>query len=298
ITEAALLQVAAALERRSEHPIAKAILAAAAGLAIPEATDFQSRSGLGVTAKIGDREVSIGNRALFTSLGISTDAFTDTIATLSKEGKTAVMVAEHDRLLGVIAVADAVKPTSKAAVARFKALKIETIMLTGDNRAVAEAVRAELGIDLAIAEVMPEAKAEHIRLLQEQHKIVAMVGDGINDAIALTRADVGIAIGAGTDVAIEAADIVLVRSDLNDAVTAVELSKKTIKNVKSNLFWAFFYNIIGIPIAAGLFFPAFGFRLDPTIGSLAMSLSSVSVVLNALRLRRFKPTQMSQEKGR
>ncbi len=298
ISESHLLKVAAALERRSEHPIAKAILAAANGLEVPEATEFRSLSGLGVFARIDDREAGIGNQALLGSLGIATDSFAPTIATLSAEGKTAVMVAEGGILIGVIAVADAVKPTSREAVARFRSLHIETVMLTGDNRVVAEAVRAELEIDKAIAEVLPEQKADHIRLLQEQGKTVAMVGDGINDAIALTRANVGIAIGAGTDVAIEAADIVLVRSDLNDAVTAVELSKKTINNVKSNLFWAFFYNVVGIPIAVGLFFPAFGFRLDPTLGSLAMSLSSVSVVLNALRLRRFKPTRMSREKGR
>jgi Cu+-exporting ATPase len=187
-------------------------------------------------------------------------------------------------------VADAVKPTSRDAVARFRAAGIRTVMLTGDVAEVAEAVRADVGIDVAIAGVLPEEKADYVRRFQKQGSVVAMIGDGINDAIALNQADVGIAIGAGTDVAIESADIVLVRNDLEDAVTTIELSRKTIATVKTNLFWAFVYNIIGIPIAAGVFFTAFGLRLDPTLGSLAMSLSSVSVVLNALLLKRFKPT--------
>ncbi|MFA5007423.1 MAG: heavy metal translocating P-type ATPase [Candidatus Izemoplasmatales bacterium] len=296
VTENELRSVAAALENRSEHPLARAILAAAEELPIPAAVAFEAQSGLGVTAVVDGSPALAGNAALMRSAGIDTDAFASLSTTLAADGKTVVYVARGGVLLGLLAIADEVRPTSAEAVSRFRALGIETVMLTGDNRAVAEAVRREVGVDVAIAEVMPEQKAEHVRRLQSEGKVVAMVGDGINDAIALTQADVGIAIGAGTDVAIEAADVVLVRGDLNDAVTAVELSRRTIANVRMNLFWAFFYNVVGIPIAAGVFFPWFGLRLDPTIGSLAMSLSSVSVVLNALRLRRFHPAG-SRKKG-
>jgi len=295
VSEEEILGLSAALESRSEHPIAKAILAASHG-EVPAADDFRSVSGLGVEARVGGAVCRAGNLSLMHAAGVADSVLEAAADQLSIAGKTPVFVSRAERMIGVIGVADEVKPTSKAAVARFRAMGIRTVMLTGDVLAVAEAVRGELGIDVAIAGVLPEAKADHIRSLQEAGRIVAMIGDGVNDAIALTRADVGIAIGAGTDVAIESADIVLVRNDLNDAVTAVELSKKTIANVKTNLFWAFFYNVIGIPIAAGLLFPWFQIRLDPTLGSLAMSLSSVSVVLNALRLKTFKPTATAVRK--
>ncbi|MFH0993011.1 MAG: heavy metal translocating P-type ATPase [bacterium] len=290
IAESEILMIAAALESRSEHPIAIAVIAAADGLQIPTAEKFHSHSGLGVTAVIDGSACQIGNLTMMTSLGIDTAPFTSVTGQLSAAGETPVFVARDGQLLGVIAIADALKPGSRQAVSRFHALGIRTILLTGDNQATAETVRRKTGIDEVFAEVMPEGKETVIRRLQAEGHIVAMIGDGINDAIALTRADVGIAIGAGTDVAIEAADIILVKNDLNDAVTAVQLSKKTIGNVKMNLFWAFFYNVIGIPIAAGIFYVWLGLKLDPTLGSLAMSLSSVSVVLNALRLKSFQPS--------
>ena len=201
--------------------------------------------------------------------------------------------AKEEEIIGVVAVADMVKPTSSQAIGEFREMGIDVVMLTGDNRRTAEAVRKKLGIDTVIAEVLPQDKEREIRKLQEQGKKVAMVGDGINDAPALARADVGIAIGAGTDVAIESADIILMRNDLLDAVSAIQLSTATIRNIKQNLFWAFFYNTLGIPLAAGLFFPLFGWKLSPMFGAAAMSLSSIFVVTNALRLRRFRPVRLN-----
>ncbi|NLB32696.1 MAG: metal-transporting ATPase, partial [Tissierellia bacterium] len=209
--------------------------------------------------------------------------------------KTPLYFADEDNVLGIISVADIVKPTSQAAIKEFEAMGIEVVMLTGDNKKTAEAIRKQLGISRAIAEVLPQDKEREIRNIQEQGKKVAMIGDGINDAPALARADVGIAIGAGTDVAIESADIVLIRSDLLDAVTAVQLSKATIKNIKQNLFWAFIYNTVGIPLAAGVFFSILGWKLNPMFAGAAMSLSSVSVVSNALRLKFFKPKRLSTD---
>ena len=207
---------------------------------------------------------------------------------LAEDGKTPLYFARDGRLLGLIAVADVVKPTSAQAVAELSGMGIEVVMLTGDNERTAEAIRRQVGVDRVVAEVLPQDKEREIRRLQESGKKVAMVGDGINDAPALARADVGIAIGAGTDVAIESADIVLMRSDLLDVSTAVQLSRAVIRNIKQNLFWAFFYNAIGIPIAAGVFYPAFHLKMNPMLGALAMSFSSVFVVSNALRLRWFK----------
>ncbi|NLZ81175.1 MAG: HAD-IC family P-type ATPase, partial [Clostridiales bacterium] len=206
----------------------------------------------------------------------------------AEKGKTPLYFADEKKLLGIIAVADVVKPTSKKAIEQFKAMGIDVVMLTGDNKKTGEAIRQQLNIDRVVAEVLPQDKEREIREIQESGKKVAMIGDGINDAPALARADVGIAIGAGTDVAIESADIVLMKSDLLDAVTAVQLSKATIKNIKENLFWAFFYNTLGIPLAAGLLFIPFGIKLNPMFAAAAMSLSSVFVVSNALRLRFFK----------
>ena len=216
---------------------------------------------------------------------------------LSEQGKTPICFAEDYTLLGVIAVADVPKPTSRQAVERFKQMGVRVAMLTGDNRKTAEAIRKQLDIDEAIAEVLPQEKDSMIQSLRQDGHKVGMIGDGINDAPALARADVGIAIGAGTDVAIESADIVLVKSDLMDAVGAMELSKATIRNIKQNLFWAFFYNTLGIPIAAGLLYPAFGLKLSPMIGAAAMSMSSVFVVTNALRLRKFKPTAPERQQA-
>jgi Cu+-exporting ATPase len=221
--------------------------------------------------------------------GIDTSKLEQKADAFSENGKTPLYFAKDNTLLGVIAVADVVKPTSKAAIEELKALGIDVVMLTGDNKKTAEAIRKQLHIDRVVAEVLPQDKESEVRKLQENGKKVAMIGDGINDAPALARADVGIAIGAGTDIAIESADIVLMKSDLLDAVTAIELSKATIKNIKENLFWAFFYNTIGIPLAAGVFYGILEWKLNPMFAAAAMSLSSVCVVTNALRLRFFKP---------
>ena len=221
--------------------------------------------------------------------GVQLDHFEQEADRLAEQGKTPMYFATPHEVIGVIAVADVVKPTSKQAITNLKKLGVDVVMLTGDNKRTAEAIRTELDIDTVIAEVLPEDKEREVRNLQEQGKIVAMVGDGVNDAPALARAHVGIAIGAGTDVAIESADIVLMRNSLLDVVTAIQLSKATIRNIKQNLFWAFFYNTLGIPLAAGLFFPLFGWKLNPMYAAAAMSLSSIFVVTNALRLRRFRP---------
>ena len=213
-------------------------------------------------------------------------------------GKTPLYFAFNKELAGVIAVADVVKKSSAKAVKEFKKMGIDVIMLTGDNKAAAEAIGREVGIDNVISEVLPQDKEEKVRRLQEQGKKVAMIGDGINDAPALARADTGIAIGAGTDVAIESADIVLIKNDLLDAVSAIQLSKATIRNIKENLFWAFIYNVIGIPFAAGVFYPILGVKLNPMIGAAAMSMSSVFVVSNALRLRGFRPSFKKRKKRR
>ena len=291
VTEEELLCVAASLEQPSEHPLAEAILTEAQARNIPlvQVADFLATPGRGISATLHGAPVLAGNRAMLEEAGIGLGPFAAQAEALAQEGKTPLFFAESGKLLGIVAVADTPKPTSAEAVAGFQAMGIDVIMLTGDNRRTAEAVGKALKVDRVIAEVLPQDKEKTVAELQAQGKRVAMVGDGINDAPALARADVGLAIGAGTDVAIESADIVLMKSDLMDAVTAVELSKATIRNVKENLFWAFCYNSIGIPLAAGVFFPILGWQLSPMFGAAAMSLSSVSVVTNALRLKLFKP---------
>ena len=291
VTEEELLCVAASLEKPSEHPLADAILTEAEKRNIPLAPiqDFQALSGRGVRGTLHGAPVLAGNRAMLEEAGISLEGFGDRGEALAQDGKTPLYFAEHGKILGVVAVADPPKPTSAAAVRGFRELGIDVVMLTGDNRRTAEAVGRELGVTQVIAEVLPQDKEKVVADLQAQGKRVAMIGDGINDAPALARADVGMAIGAGTDVAIESADVVLMKSDLLDAVTAVRLSKKVIRNIKENLFWAFIYNIIGIPLAAGVWFPITGWQLSPMFGAAAMSLSSVCVVSNALRLKFFRP---------
>ena len=239
--------------------------------------------------KIENELCLAGNRRLMAANGINGGALLQMGEQLAVDGKTPLFFARGGQLIGVIAVADVVKPTSKQAIQELSAMGIEVVMLTGDNAKTAEAIRRQVGVDRVVAEVFPQDKEKEIRRLQDSGKKVAMVGDGINDAPALARADVGIAIGAGTDVAIESADIVLMKSDLLDVSTAIQLSKAVIRNIKQNLFWAFFYNCIGIPLAAGVLYPSFGIRLNPMFGAAAMSLSSFSVVSNALRLRFFKP---------
>jgi Cu+-exporting ATPase len=290
LDESRLLSLAAGLERSSEHPLAAAIYAHAqsAGIEIPQASAFEAVPGRGVTAVISEQRYYAGNLAYMQATGHTPDELSSLSESYAAEGKTPLFFADEHSLIGVIAVADTIKPTSRAAIERMKAAGLDVILLTGDNKRTAEAIRKQVGIDRVIAEVMPQDKEAQIKSLQESGRIVAMIGDGINDAPALVRADVGIAIGAGTDIAIESADMILMRSDLGDAVTALKLSKAVIRNIRQNLFWAFFYNTLGIPLAAGIFFPLLGWTLSPMFAAAAMSLSSVSVVTNALRLRRFK----------
>ncbi len=297
VTEEELLMVAASLEKPSEHPLADAIVAEAAERNIPLAPveDFEAVHGRGVKASLHGSPVLAGNAAMLADSGVDLAGFDAEAAWLSEQGKTPLYFAEEGRLLGVVAVADTPKPTSAEAVSQFKKLGIQVVMLTGDNQRTADAVGRALGVDTVVAGVLPQDKEKKVASLQAEGRKVAMVGDGINDAPALARADVGLAIGAGTDVAIESADIVLMKSDLLDAVTAVRLSKATIRNIKENLFWAFIYNIIGIPVAAGVLYPLFQIQLNPMIAAAAMSLSSVCVVSNALRLKFFKPTPRDRE---
>lgn len=285
-----LLQTAAALERLSEHPLGQAIVQTAeskqaVAAIVPNATNYQPLPGRGFLAELEQKQYAVGNLLLMQEQQVDLSTLTAAHTILAASGKTPLYFAQGSRLLGCIAVADTVKPTSKEAITKMRAMGLKVIMLTGDNAATAEAIRQQVGLDEAIAQVLPQDKERHVRLLQEQGHVVAMVGDGINDAPALARADVGIAIGAGTDVAIEAADMVLIKNDLLDVTRAISLSKSVMKNIKENLFWAFIYNTIGIPLAAGLFYPTFGWLLNPMLAAAAMSCSSVSVVTNALRLR-------------
>ena len=285
-----LLALAASAEKPSEHPLAGALIedAEKKGINLFEAEDFRAVSGRGVTATVDGRKILAGNKYFMSENGIDVSVFEQKEKEYSDLGKTVLYFAGENNPLGLIAVQDVPKKTSRAAVKCLRDMGIDVIMLTGDNKRTAEAVARSLGITNVVSEVMPQDKEAVVRSVQEKGGRTAMIGDGINDAPALARADVGIAIGAGTDVAIESADIVLMKSDLMDAVTAIKLSKATIKNVKENLFWAFFYNIICIPLAAGVWFPAFGIKLSPMIGAAAMSMSSVCVVSNALRLKFFK----------
>lgn len=291
ITQDKLLQLCATIEKNSEHPLADAILKKAQEKAIEllNATDFEALNGLGIKAKVEDRLFYIGNKKLLDSKNISLDLFYEKSEKLANEGKTPIFIADESEVLGLIAISDVVKPTSKDAILEFEKMGLEVIMLTGDNYKTANAIAKQININNVIAEVLPQDKEKEIQKLQSLGKKVAMIGDGINDAPALVRADVGIAIGAGTDIAIESANIVLVKSDLLDAVKAIQLSNAVIKNIKQNLFWAFFYNIIGIPLAAGVFYTVLGWKLSPMFAGAAMSLSSVTVVLNALRLKLFEP---------
>ena len=286
-----LLRTAASLEKLSSHPLADAILKKAEQEGIvPEAvSDYEMIPGQGISGQMNGEKCLAGNQKLMESEKIDLSAAEGVQEQLADEGKTPLYFAREGKLLGVIAAADVVKPTSSEAVARMREMGMDVIMLTGDNARTAEVIRKQVGIKTVIADVLPQDKEEKVRELQRQGRKVAMVGDGINDAPALARADVGIAIGAGTDIAIESADIVLMKSDLMDVPSAVSLSHAVMRNIKQNLFWAFFYNAIGIPVAAGILYPAFGILLNPMIGAAAMSFSSVSVVSNALRLRFFTP---------
>ena len=291
VQPAQLLQTAASLEALSEHPLAQAITAEAArrGVATQPVTAFVQTPGQGLRGDIAGQACLAGNQKLLDAAGVHDPAVERLQDEMAAAGKTPLFFAAGGRLLGMVAVADVVKPTSRQAVADLQAMGIEVVMLTGDHQKTAEAIRAQVGVDRAVAEVLPQDKEREVRRLQQSGKKVAMVGDGINDAPALARADVGIAIGAGTDVAMESADIVLMKSDLLDVPAAIELSRATIRNIQQNLFWAFFYNAICIPVAAGCFYAAFGLKMNPMVAALAMSFSSVFVVSNALRLRFFAP---------
>ncbi len=284
------LRAAASLESLSEHPLAEAIVHYAKGMEIePDAAqNLRATAGQGIEADVSGKKIFGGNLKMMQERGIDLGGFAEKAETLAAEGKTPLFFAEENKLLGVLALADTLKPTSKAAVDAFHRMGVEVVMLTGDNKRTADAIAGKLGIR-AVAEVLPQDKEQEVRRLQEEGKKVAMIGDGINDAPALTRADVGIAIGAGTDVAMESADIILMKSDLMDAVTAIQLSHATIRNIKQNLFWAFFYNVLGIPLAAGVFYHALEWKLNPMFAAAAMSFSSAFVVGNALRLKLFKP---------
>ena len=291
MSEKALLKLAAALERQSEHPLAEAIMAECEtrGIVARMVEDFTAVPGRGVTAREGQNAIAAGNVQLMNELGVTVPA--DLAEQFATEGKTPLFFAKNGELAGTIAVADEVKETSAEAIAALRSLGVDVRMLTGDNRMTAEAIARRVGLtsEQVIADVLPADKERHVRELQDAGGKVAMVGDGINDSPALAHADVGLAIGTGADIAKEGADVVLMRSDLMDVVRAIELSRATIRNIKQDLFWALFYNGIGIPLAAGVFYPLTGWQLSPMFGAAAMSLSSVCVVSNALRLRTFKP---------
>lgn len=288
-----LLQLAASAEKGSEHPLGEAIVKDAEdkGIELKKAEAFKAIPGHGIEVTIEGKTILAGNRKLMIESNISLEGLEEASDKLANEGKTPMYIAIDHKLAGIVAVADTVKENSKKAIEQLHAMGIEVAMITGDNRRTAEAIAKQVGIDRVLAEVLPENKASEVKKLQEEGKKVAMVGDGINDAPALAQADIGIAIGSGTDVAIESADIVLMRSDLLDVATAIQLSKSTIKNIKQNLFWAFGYNTIGIPVAMGILHVFGGPLLNPMIAGAAMSLSSVSVLTNALRLKRFKPAR-------
>ncbi|TXT42061.1 MAG: copA [Spirochaetes bacterium] len=298
IAENELLALAASAEKASEHPLGAAIVEEAKtrnlDLVIP--ASFEAIPGKGIVCAVGEGEpatLGIGNTKLMESLGVEIAPSLGDAQRLAEEGKTPMFVALGGTLLGIIAVADVVKPTSAEAIARLKAKGIKTIMITGDSRPTAEAIARQVGVDSVLAEILPGDKAAEVAKLQAQGLVVAMVGDGVNDAPALAKADIGIAIGSGTDVAIESADIVLMKSDLRDVAAALELSSKVIRNIKENLFWAFGYNVLGIPVAAGFLYLFGGPLLSPMLAAAAMSLSSVSVLSNALRLKRFKPSRLA-----
>ena len=294
-----LLRSAAAIENMSEHPLSEAIttFAKEKGIEILSAENFHAVAGQGVEGDVNGHHILAGNIRMMEERKIGLEGLQEKAEQLAEEGKTPLYFAEDGTILGLVAVADTVKPTSAQAISQFQKMGIEVVMLTGDNRRTAQAIGKQLGITRTIAEVLPQDKEKEVRRLQESGKKVAMVGDGINDAPALVRADVGVAIGAGTDVAIESADIVLMKSDLLDGVAAIQLSRAVIRNIKQNLFWAFFYNVIGIPLAAGVFFTTFGWKLNPMFAAAAMSFSSIFVVTNALRLKLFQPDfRKSKEK--
>ncbi|MFH1882707.1 MAG: heavy metal translocating P-type ATPase [Planctomycetota bacterium] len=289
-SEDEVLLLAASVEKNSEHPLGEAIVNGAIkkNINLKEVKSFESITGKGVTAKADGRLILLGNRRLMKEKNIDIAKAQSDLERLENEGKTAMLVAADNELIGIVAVADTLKEFSKEAVTKLKTMGKQVIMITGDNKRTAKAIAEQLGIDRVLAEVLPKDKAREIKKLQDERLKVAMVGDGINDAPALTQADIGLAIGTGTDVAIESGDIVLIKDDLRDVVMAIDLSHYAMKKIKQNLFWAFFYNAAGIPIAAGILYPFTGFLLNPMVAGAAMAFSSVSVVGNSLLMKRSK----------
>ncbi len=295
LSENEFLKICTALEKGSEHPLANAVRKKGSGLSLPQVEDFEIFEGKGISGVIDNQKYISGNLRFLKENSIDYFAVEDKINQFSLQGKTPLIFCKENEVLGIIAVSDTIREDSVKAIEAFKKLGKKVVMLTGDNKAAAEFIGKGAGIDEIYADLLPADKEKTIRTLQEKGEKIAFIGDGINDAPALTRADVGIAIGAGTDIAIDSADIVLIKSSLSDAVKAVELSKAVMRNIKMNLFWAFFYNILGIPLAAGVLYPAFALKLTPMIGSAAMSMSSICVVTNALRLRFFKSRLIKEE---
>jgi Cu+-exporting ATPase len=290
LDERRVLQLAASVERLSEHPLAEAIVLEAEHRQVPlhPPLQFETHTGKGAAATVEGHRVVVGNLALLREMGIDPRPLQSAADELGAEGQTPVYVVVDGRLVGLIAIADPIRPTSREAIRRLEQLNLDLVMLSGDDRRTAEAVARAVGVKRVVSEVLPARKLDEIRRIQEAGKSVAMVGDGLNDAPALAQADVGIAMASGTDVAMEAGTITLMRSDLLGVVDGIGLSRRTMKTIRQNLFWAFVYNVIGIPIAAGILYPEFGLLLTPTIAAAAMAASSVSVVSNSLRLRNYK----------
>ena len=291
IDENELIKLVASAEKMSEHPLGEAIVKDALEKNITlydDIQDFEAKVGFGIKAKINNKNIFIGNEKLLTNFNISLENMEEKATALANEGKTPMYVGIDNEIKGIVAVADPIKTTSKEAIQKLSNMGLNIFMITGDNKKTANAIAKQINIQNVFAEVLPVDKANYVEQLKNEGKKVAMVGDGINDAPALAKSDLGIAIGSGTDIAIESADIVLIKNDLNGVSNAISLSKKTITNIKQNLFWAFIYNIIGIPVACGILYIFGGPLLNPMIGAMAMSLSSISVLLNALRLRKFK----------
>jgi Cu+-exporting ATPase len=293
MTDDDVLALAAAAEQGSEHPLGEAIVrrAKARGVAVPPVSEFTGVPGQGIDALVPEGRILLGNRALMEARGIEIGVFADRVAALQAEAKTVVYLAFAGRVVALFATADVLKPDAAATVTRLRRLGLEVIMLTGDHRRTAEAIAKQAGIERVLAEVLPEDKARQVGQLRAEGRLVAMVGDGINDAPALARADVGIAMGSGTDVAIEAADVTLMRGDLGGVVNAIDLSRRTIRIIKENLAWAFGYNVVLIPVAAGVLYPLAGILMSPILSGAAMAFSSVSVVTNSLRLKRWQPSK-------
>jgi len=285
-----VLTLAGSLERYSEHPLASAVLGYVqdAGLPLEDVEQFEARAGHGALGSVGTRRVAVGNAPLIRGIGLMVDRLEGDAQRLAREGKTPLYVAVDGILAGIIAVADRVKPTSSPSIRLLREQGLQVVMLTGDNAVTANAIAEQVKVNSVIAGVLPDGKLEEVKRLQSAGRVVAMVGDGVNDAPALAQADVGIAMASGADVAMDAGDVTLMRSDLKGVAQAIHLSRSTMRVMRQNLFWAFVYNAIGIPIAAGILYPAFGIQLSPVLASAAMALSSVSVVSNSLRLRRLK----------